>query len=141
DGQLEVEVGDTTRSHVYTVTDPDGLSASATVTVVVVANRPPEVELLRTETAFETPIELDLTDRATDPDDDALTYTCCDGVRGGSATVTSGDARSLQVTFSPDSEFDGEAGFSYRVDDGEGHEVAGSVVVTVLPSSNRPPVA
>lgn len=142
DRQLEITVEDATRSFVYTITDVDGQTATAGVTVVVLANRPPTVEPLRVETPFETPITLELTDQASDPDEgDTLSFTCCDGVRGGSATVDSTSSDSLVVTFTPDDGFDGEAGLSYTVDDGEGHEVSGSAVVRVLGPTNRPPAA
>ncbi|MBY5161288.1 Ig-like domain-containing protein [Salsipaludibacter albus] len=139
DGRVSITPGDTTRSYVYEVTDADDLTASAAVTVIVVDNRAPVVESRQVETAFETPVEVDVTGQASDPDGDRLLFVCCDQVRGGTPEITSADATTLEVRFVPNPGFDGEAGFAFTVDDDNGHQVAGSVLVTVEPEANRPP--
>ena len=50
-----------------------------------------------------------------------------DKVRGGEANVVSESARSLVVRFVPNPGFVGDAGFSFTVDDDNGHQVAAPV--------------
>jgi large repetitive protein len=136
-----VTAGTASSRHVYSITDPAGLTDTAEVDVLVVPNRAPEVQPLATQTAADTPVELDLTAQATDPDGDTLYYSCCDNPQGGSAGTVANGAGQLKVTFTPDSGFSGPASFAYTVDDQQGHTVSGAATIDVLPPANRPPTA
>jgi large repetitive protein len=140
-GTFTVTAGTTSGRHVYTVTDPAGLSDTAEVDVLVVPNRAPAVTPLTAQTTADQPVELDLTAQATDPDGDTLYFACCDQPHGGSAATLANGAGQLRVQFTPDAGFSGPATFAYAVDDQQGHTVAGAVAIDVLAPSNRPPVA
>ena len=140
-GRLVLTVGQDSTQVRYRIEDADGLTDEATVTVLVVENEAPIITTLRTETAHDRPILLDLSRQVTDPDDDALFFACCDNVIGGVAdVVTSSDGR-LEVSFTPSPGYSGDASFSFGADDQAGHLVSGSVIVVVAPPDNRPPTA
>ena len=82
-GTFTVTAGTTSGRHVYTVTDPAGLTDTAEVDVLVVPNRAPAVAPFTAQTTADQPIELDLTAQATDPDGDTLYFSCCDQPHGG----------------------------------------------------------
>ena len=84
--------GQTSSRHVYTITDPAGLTDTAELAVLVVPNRAPVVAPLRgARPPANKPITIDLAGQATDPDGDTLFFACCDGPQGGAATtVTNG---------------------------------------------------
>lgn len=125
----------------YTIVDADGGEATTTITVLVNANRPPQVQARTVEVPFETPVTLDLSGDASDPDDDPLFFVCCDAIRGGSINEVLAVEGTLALTFTPNQGFTGQAGFAYIVDDQQGHQVAGSVTVVVGAPDNRPPEA
>lgn len=125
----------------YVITDPTGLSDSAIISLLVVENRAPELAPLQVETTFETPISLTLGSQATDPDGDTLYFVCCSSESHGGVTIVTSEANVLDVLFTPDDGFSGEATFAYSVDDQNGHAVSGSVTITVLPPENVAPVA
>ncbi len=139
--QLVIVAGTESSQHSYTVTDPDGLSSTGTVTVFVVDNEAPTVAPLEEETPYETSISLELASLASDVDEDPLFFVCCDNTRGGITTITASGEGTLNVTFEPSPGFSGPAGFSFSVDDQEGHLVSGAVSINVLPPDNRPPTA
>ena len=138
---IAVVAGAASSRHRYTITDPTGLTDSAEVALIVVGNRAPVVAPLSVETPADQQVVLDLAAQATDPDGDELFFVCCNGARGGRAAVQSSGPGELSAVFVPNSEFSGVASFSYLVDDQQGHRVAGSVSIKVLPPANRPPVA
>ncbi|MCP5026727.1 MAG: tandem-95 repeat protein [Actinomycetia bacterium] len=140
--QLRLTAGPATSQHRYRVTDTDGLSADAVVTLVVVENQAPVTITETIETPYQTPITVDLHTLVTDGDGDPLLISCCDSVTGGSARVVKGPATDLlTIEFVPDPAFEGSATIIYRVDDEHGHIVAGAVTITVLPRQNRAPTA
>jgi hypothetical protein len=138
---VTVVAGPTSSRHAYTITDPDGLTDTAEVDVLVVPNRAPAVQPFTTQTPADAPVTIDLAGQASDPDGDTLYYSCCDSPQGGSASTVTNGAGALSVAFDPDDGFSGLASFAYTVDDQQGHSVAGAVTIEVLPPSNRPPVA
>jgi hypothetical protein len=140
-GLATITAGTETSEHSYTVTDPAGLNATALITVMVADNLAPTVAPLEVETPAGQAITLTLSDQVSDPDGDALFFTCCDNARGGSATTTQSGGDALVATFTPDAAFAGKGSFSYTVDDQHGHAASGSVIVRVLAPDNRPPVA
>ena len=125
----------------YTITDPDGLTATGRVTVIVVDNVAPTTVPLAVETTSNTPIEIDITPQVADADGDLLYFTCCDSLRGGTTEIVDSTPGVLRVNFVPDTDVAGAGGFSYVVDDQNGHTVAGAVTVTVQPPANTPPTA
>jgi large repetitive protein len=141
DGTVRITTGPSTATYPYRITDLDGLTADSTVTVVVVVNEAPTVLPLRVETPAGQPVTLSLADQARDPDGDALFFSCCRSAQGGTPSIRAAGENRLDVVFGPDPGFVGPATFAYTVDDQNGHVVAASVEVVVLPPENRPPTA
>ncbi len=141
DNQLVVTVGRVSTQVRYRITDPDGLTDEATVTVLVVDNQAPSIRALRASTPHDAAITLDLDAQASDPDNDQLFFVCCDNVTGGVAEIVQSGADVLDVVFTPSPGFTGTATFSFGADDQAGHLVAGSVQIIVEPPDNRPPDA
>ncbi len=139
--QVTIAVGTASSQHSYTITDRDGLTAEGTVTVFVVENEAPTVASPVVTTPFEQPITLDLATDASDPDNDALFFSCCDQVQGGVADVLGAGNGELRVRFTPSPGFSGDAGLAFQVDDQAGHLVTGRATITVLPAENQPPEA
>jgi len=126
----------------YTIADADGNEASANINVFVATNEAPEVQPLQVRTAYETPIVLsNIADQATDADGDDLFFVCCESPRGGGLSDIVAGPNSLSVTFTPDDGFFGSAGFSYTVDDQNGHQIASTVSITIDPPLNQAPTA
>lgn len=136
-----VTAGAATTEHLYTITDADGLTATALVTVIVADNLAPVLATIAVETTTGQPVAIDIGSQIADPDADPLFFVCCDGVRHGTAATTASAAGVLTLDFAPDTGFAGVAGFSYTADDQNGHVVAGAVVVTVIAPANSPPTA
>ena len=136
---VTIVAGAASSRHVYTITDPAGLTDTAEVDVLVVPNRAPLVAPFTTEVQAGTPLSIDLAAQATDPDGDTLFFACCDSPQGGSATTAANGAGELRVTFTPDAGFAGTASFAYTADDQQGHSVAGAVTIEVLPPANTAP--
>lgn len=124
----------------YTIADADGAESSAVVTVLVIENQAPVVAALETETAYETALTLDLSGRASDVDGDELFFICCEDRRNGEVSEVATGPNAFTLVFTPASGFVGQAAFSYRVDDQQGHQTSGVVTVNVLPPGNRGPV-
>lgn len=143
DGTVSIVAPTRTSDLSYRVRDVSGLmSEPAFITVLVTANEAPVVAPVTAETKFNTPLTLDLHTAVSDPDADPLVLTLGERRTGGSVTVVGQPADDfLQVTFTPDTDFEGVAGFDFLVDDRMGHTVAGRATITVLPPENRPPVA
>jgi len=125
----------------YTIRDSGGLESSAILTVLVIENQAPSVAPFATQTGYETPIQLDLSSYASDPDFDNLVFICCEDRRNGEVTEVVANPNEFRLVFTPATGFVGQAAFSYRVDDLNGHQTAGSVTIDVLPPGNRAPDA
>jgi len=136
-----VDVGDDAVQIPYTIADELGLGeeASAFIRIVVTANQPPTIDAISVATPFETAITLELGDSVSDPDDDDVFFVCCESTRGGSVDVISAASGELNVTFTPETDFVGEAAFSFTADDQQGHRVSGSVQIEVGAPGNRVP--
>ncbi|HKF42609.1 MAG TPA: Ig-like domain-containing protein [Thermoanaerobaculia bacterium] len=125
-----------TDSFTYSITDGRGGTASARVTVSVVAgtdHKPKAMDDNATTTAGR-PVAIDVVANDTDPDGDTLAAT---GVTqpGNGMAVTNGDGT---VTYSPYSGFTGMDLFSYTVSDGRGGTATARVKVTVLSAPPAP---
>ncbi|MGE3277967.1 MAG: Ig-like domain-containing protein [Vicinamibacterales bacterium] len=128
-----------TASFGYSVSDPAGLSASATVVVTVASvNDPPVAADDAVTTSEDTPVTIppaNLLGNDVDADGDTLSLTAVGGATNGTVAIAGG-----QVVFTPAPEFSGAASFTYTVSDGNGGADSATVVVTVT-AVNDPPVA
>ncbi|MCM2309833.1 MAG: tandem-95 repeat protein [Steroidobacteraceae bacterium] len=120
----------------YTVSDGQGGSDAATVSITVTAvNDAPQATNDTSTTAEDVPVILDVISNDSDVDLDALTIS---GVTQGAfgAVVTNG----LTLSYSPAANRHGVDSFSYTISDGNGGTATAMVTVTVVPV-NDPPVA
>ena len=127
-----------TDSFTYTVEDPEGLAASATVTVTVIGVNDPPVANPDTVTVaaggFVTTV--DLRDNDIDPEGAALTLTAL-GAASHGVLVDNGDGT---VSYTHDGSETLTDSFTYTVEDPEGLAASATVTVTVI-GVNDPPVA
>jgi VCBS repeat-containing protein len=89
-------------------------------------------------TTFETPVALAITQllaNDTDQDGDTLALTAVAAGTGGAVVIQGGN-----VVFTPAAGFSGQASFTYTVSDGQGSLDTATVVVTVQPNAQLPPV-
>src|SRR5262249_18365471 len=109
-------------------------TATATVSVTVLANRPPVASDDSQKTAVDAPLTFFPTGNDVDPDDDSLVIT--------SATPTAGHGTvacdSFSCTYTPTAGFTGVDTFDYTVSDGTASDT-GTVIVRV--GVNAPPAA
>jgi predicted RNA-binding protein with EMAP domain len=119
----------------YTVTDGNGGSDTARVTVSVsVVNDPPVAADDSISTMEDTAISIDVLANDTDPEGDTLNISGVGTPSHGSAVI---DADS--ITYTPDADYNGSDSFSYTVSDGNGGTDTAAVTVTIE-SVNDPPV-
>ena len=123
-----------TDTFMYTVSDGNGGSASALVTVTVTpVNDDPQGQPDATTTPEDTPVTIDVLANDTDVDSVVLTITAVgDGAHG---TVTTDG---LVVTYTPDPDWNGTDTFTYRVTDDLGGWSETDVTVTVTPVNDDP---
>jgi hypothetical protein len=126
-----------TATFTYTIADGGGLFAQASVTVTVGPDTAPVASSDAVTTGEDTPAAI-LDATLLGNDSDAEHQTLAIAAVGNASHGTVSHAGS-QVTFVPDAEYHGAAGFDYTVTDGFKTDVA-SVVVTVT-SVNDAPVA
>ena len=127
-----------TDSFTYTVSDGQGGSARATVTVTVIAvNRPPVAADDSATTEEDVPVTIPVLANDGDPDGDSLSVTSIVQGANGFATVNADGT----VTYAPIAGFTGTDGFGYSVSDGQGGSAEASVTVTVGGTANQPPLA
>jgi hypothetical protein len=120
----------------YTISDGNGGSASAVVTVTVApVNDDPQGTADLATTAEDSPVGIEVLLNDSDVDSSALTVTSVtDGANG--TVVTDG----VTVTYAPDPDWNGTDTFTYRVSDDLGAWCETDVTVIVTPL-NDPPVA
>src|SRR5690606_15242616 len=124
DGTVDLTAPLTTSEIEYVVRDEQGLvSEPAFIRVIVAPNQAPVITPIALETPFETPIVVDVGASVVDPDQDPLTITIGQQRTGGSAQITTAADDELEVTFTPDPGFEGQASFDFVVDDRQGHTV------------------
>ncbi len=130
-----------TETFEYTVTDPDGLTDTATVTVTIEeeddpANKPPVAVDDAITTPEDTVVTFDPVANDTDPDGDALDLSEVDptSAQGGTVTVNLDGT----VNYTPPADFYGEDTISYVVEDSEGNKDTGTITVTVTPVNDAP---
>ncbi|MCB1718875.1 MAG: tandem-95 repeat protein, partial [Candidatus Competibacteraceae bacterium] len=124
----------------YSVTDPHGNSASATVSVTVfddtdTVNDPPTANPDSDTTAQDTPVLIDVLFNDSDPEGDVLSLSAVDAVSAAGGTVTINDNGTPNdpsddfVEYTPAPGYTGIDTFSYTINDGNGNSV--TVIVTV----------
>ncbi len=122
----------------YTVRDGSLTSNAATVTVAVAPINDAPIAVGDTFTANEdTPVTYtaaQLTGNDVDPENSPLTIASVTSGAGGSAVLNGNGS----VTFTPDSNFSGNATFSYTVRDGSLTSNAATVTVAVAPVNDAP---
>ena len=127
----------------YTITDVDGGSASSTIELRVEPNLGPVVQQTIAFGEFFTdePIPvIDLSAYVTDPEGDELVFSNVSAQVGGTTRLDESSSDARLVTFEPDADFEGEAGFVFTVIDPFGNEATGRFTLTLLGKSNQAPV-
>jgi hypothetical protein len=121
----------------YVVADPQGATATGTVSVTVTAppNAPPVANPDTATVPANTPTLIDVLANDSDPEGGALTLV--------SASTTTGTAvvQAGQVLYTSPAGFSGGATITYVVADPQGATATGTVSVTVTAPPNAPPVA
>jgi len=124
-------------SFTYTVSD-GSLTATATVTVTV-ANNPPAANGQSSTTPEDTAVTITLT--GSDPNGDPLTFAVVTGPANGSlSAITPIDASSASVIYTPNPDYNGADGFTFKTNDGLLDSAPATVSLTVTPV-NDPPVS
>lgn len=121
-------------SYQYTIADPQGATASATVSVTV-QNRAPTAVADATSTLSNAAVTIDPRSNDTDPESSTLTVTSVASASNGTASVSGGGTG---VTFTPSTNFVGSGSFTYTISDAHGGTASNTVSVTV---NNRAPTA
>ena len=121
----------------YVVSDPDGLTAEAAVSVTVLSvNDPPAAEDDEATTDEDRALTVDVLANDTDPDGDGLRVESVSPPAHGTTRIASDGG----VTYTPAANYHGVDRFTYVVSDPDGLTAEAAVSVTVL-SVNDAPVA
>jgi len=124
-------------SYVYTISDGNGGTDTATVTITVGIVNDALVANDDTDTTPEdTAVTTAVLDNDSDPDGDTLTVTTVTDPANGSAVIN-GDST---VKYTPDANFNGADSYVYTISDGNGGTDTATVTITVT-CVNDPPVA
>jgi outer membrane protein OmpA-like peptidoglycan-associated protein len=131
-----------TDSFTYTVRDPGGLTATATVNITVTAaatNRPPVAVDDSATTRGTTPVSVAVLSNDSDPDGDALRVVSVTTPANGAATFTANG----QVSYTARAGFVGTDTFTYTIEDARGARATAtvSIVVSADQPANRSPIA
>ncbi|MFM2477038.1 Ig-like domain-containing protein [Celerinatantimonas sp. MCCC 1A17872] len=119
---------------IYTVSDGNGSSTTATVAVTVTAvNDAPTATDSTASTDEDTPVTLSVLDNASDVEDDTLTVTTASATNG--AVTINADGT---ITYTPNANFNGSDTITYTVSDGNGGTTTSTVAVTVNAINNAP---
>ncbi|WP_407496513.1 Ig-like domain-containing protein, partial [Pseudooceanicola sp. MF1-13] len=123
-----------TETFSYTLTDPDGETDTATVSVKVnEVDDAPTAEPDTATTAEDTSITINALENDSDPQNDPLTISDVTGATNGSATVIGN-----QVVYTPDADFNGTETLTYTVTDPDGNTDTATITVNVTPVNDAP---
>jgi len=123
-------------SFIYSISDGNGGTASATVTVLVSDNNQNPIAVDDTSaTEVGDAVGIVVLGNDSDPDGDVLTVTSISNVVSGSASV---NADNRTVTFTPAASFSGQASFIYSISDGNGGTASATVTVLVSDNNQNP---
>lgn len=119
----------------YTITDEDGLTSTATVTVTInnVNDGPTAMDDTGLTTAEDTPLNIDVLANDTDPENDGLTLFDVQKPAHGDYTIEADGT----VTYTPDDDYFGNDEFEYTATDGSLTSTA-SVYVEVTAVNDDP---
>ncbi|WP_166832001.1 Ig-like domain-containing protein, partial [Thalassoroseus pseudoceratinae] len=127
-----------TDSFTYRASDGTLQSAPANVTITVIpVDDGPIANPDSAETDEDTPIVIDILANDFEPDGEPLIIERITSVVGGTVIVNPDNT----VTFSPAANFNGNATFSYNIEDPGGSQSRTSVTITVLPVNDAPVAA
>lgn len=125
-------------SFTYTVEDAEGVTDTATVNIYVEpVNNTPEPAADTATTDEDQPILIDVDDLLAndlDPDGDTLTVTDAYAASNGNVQLLENGT----VLYTPQSNFFGEGGFTYIVDDGQGGTATARVTIDVTSINDAP---
>ncbi|MEJ8838444.1 cadherin-like domain-containing protein [Ramlibacter sp. AN1133] len=128
-----------TGSFSYTVSDGQGGTTTATVTVNVAAvNDSPAASNDTVAATEDRPLTIapaTLLANDSDIDGDTLAITGVNSSTGGTVTIVGGN-----IVFTPTANFNGTGSFSYTVSDGQGGTTTATVTVNVAPVNDAPAV-
>ncbi|MEM6693094.1 MAG: tandem-95 repeat protein [Pseudomonadota bacterium] len=124
----------------YTISDGNGGEATASVTMLVLAE--PNADPVAANDAYSTNEDVPLTvavtegvlDNDTDTNGDPLTASVTDDVDNGTLALNSDGS----FTYTPDADFNGTDTFTYAADDGKGGIDTAEVSITVNPVNDDP---
>lgn len=121
-----------TDSFVVSVTDNDGQSSQATISLSVSALNDNPIGNLADQTTDEDN-NLSLTLTGTDVDNDPLTFSIQTNPSNGAIACTA-----AACTYTPNADFNGSDSFGYIANDGTGNSVEKTVNITVNPVNDKP---
>lgn len=111
----------------YTVTDPSGLTDSATVDISITnVNSAPQAADDAVSTPEDTAATIDVLNNDTDADGDTLTIDTVTTPANGSTAI-----QGSSVVYTPDNDFSGTNSFTYTISDADGETDTATVTVTV----------
>ena len=119
-------------SFIYTITDSTGETGTASVTVTVGGNLPPDAVMDTVEALAAMPTTINVLANDTDPDGDTLTIASV--MNGTHGTVSIVDSRVVYTPNEPT--FTGTDSFRYTISDGNGGTDWARVNVTVVDNQN-----
>lgn len=149
DGSLTIEVGESQRYVLYTVTDADGLTASAVVDVPGSVITEPEIDTSKTPVEVRAGELLTIALNEYVLTREGRTVQLTDGNKVTAAAGWDGSALvkdSTTLTFTAKPDYSGPSSVTFEVTDGEDLNDSGGRVayltlpITVTPGDNRPPV-
>ena len=109
----------------------------ARVDIVNLDNTAPDANADTANTLEEAPVTITLT--GSDPEGDALTFTTVTPpVSGSLGAITPIDATSASVEYTPNVDFSGADGFTFKVNDGFADSAAAAIDITVDPVNDAP---
>ena len=122
-----------TDSFVYQITDGQGGSAQATVTISVNSvNQAPVAVDDVASVDEDTTVSIDVLNNDSDGDGDTLTITSWQA-SNGTATLNTN-----KLDYTPNSNFNGADTLTYTIDDGNSHTSSAKVIITINPINDNP---